>query len=740
MATALEDKVCQWLLTEAAYPLVITDAAGAIVLSNPAAQGLFGYSQEELKGLPVESLMPECFRDRHRQDRAADSCDPRKRPMNAGRLLHARHRDGSEFEAEISLNPIENGLVLVTIQELTERKRAEAALQQSEARFRSTFEQAAVGIAHVAPDGRWLRVNRKLCEILGYSREELLARTFQDITHPDDLDADLDYVRRMLAHQIDTYSMEKRYIRKDGGAIWINLTVALTRKPDGTPDYFISVVEDIRARKQAEAALSESDEKLKLFIEHAPAALAMFDRQMHYLAASHRWMEDYFLGDRDIIGRSHYEIFPEITEHWKAVHRRGLAGEIVQADEDRFERSDGTIQWLHWGVRPWRTADGAVGGIVIFTEDITERKRAEEALRESEVRYHSTLDNMLEGCQIIGFDWRYRYLNNAVALQTKQKKEALLGRSMTEVFPGIEQTPLFAELTRCMNERVAAHLENEFVFPGGSKSKSWFELSIQPVPEGVFILSIDISERKRGEAALQAMCTEMEQLMRFHVASQTVSALAHELNQPLNAVTAYAEAAQRLLRSGNPQPERLLHAVEGSAQQAQRAGRVVRELLAFMKLGEVQTEPVDLNALVRQVLDRVDADGYGGFQTRLKLLPDLACVSANRLQLKKVLVNLIENGIEAMRDAGISARSIAIAVSTHADGTMAQVTVRDSGPGIDAHTLHRIFEPFFTTKPKGLGMGLAISRAIIESHGGQLWVESEPGSGASFHFTLPFAP
>lgn len=615
MATALEDKVCQWLLTEAAYPLVITDAAGAIVLSNPAAQGLFGYSQEELKGLPVESLMPECFRDRHRQDRAADSCDPRKRPMNAGRLLHARHRDGSEFEAEISLNPIENGLVLVTIQELTERKRAEAALQQSEARFRSTFEQAAVGIAHVAPDGRWLRVNRKLCEILGYSREELLARTFQDITHPDDLDADLDYVRRMLAHQIDTYSMEKRYIRKDGSAIWINLTVALTRKPDGTPDYFISVVEDIRARKQAEAALSES-----------------------------------------------------------------------------------------------------------------------------EVRYHSTLDNMLEGCQIIGFDWRYRYLNNAVALQTKQKKEALLGRSMTEVFPGIEQTPLFAELTRCMNERVAAHLENEFVFPGGSKSKSWFELSIQPVPEGVFILSIDISERKRGEAALQAMCTEMEQLMRFHVASQTVSALAHELNQPLNAVTAYAEAAQRLLRSGNPQPERLLHAVEGSAQQAQRAGRVVRELLAFMKLGEVQTEPVDLNALVRQVLDRVDADGYGGFQTRLKLLPDLACVSANRLQLKKVLVNLIENGIEAMRDAGISARSIAIAVSTHADGTMAQVTVRDSGPGIDAHTLHRIFEPFFTTKPKGLGMGLAISRAIIESHGGQLWVESEPGSGASFHFTLPFAP
>ena len=256
----------------------------------------------------------------------------------------------------------------------------------------------------------------------------------------------------------------------------------------------------------------------------------------------------------------------------------------------------------------------------------------------------------------------------------------------------------------------------------------------------VIVSLSDITERKRNEAALQAMRAEMEQLMRFHVASQTVSALAHELHQPLNAVTSYAEAALRLLRAGNPQPERLLHAIESSTQQAQRAGQVVRELLAFMKQGEVQTEPVDLNDLVRQVLDRIDADGYGGFQTRLQLDPGLAPVTANRLQLEKVLLNLIENGVDAMRDAGISTHANTITVRTNPEGPMAQVTVRDSGPGIDPQTLHRIFDPFFTTKPKGLGMGLAISRAIIELHGGQLWVESEPASGASFHFTLPFAP
>ncbi|HZV53297.1 MAG TPA: PAS domain S-box protein [Rhodocyclaceae bacterium] len=138
------------------------------------------------------------------------------------------------------------------------------ALRSSEVRFEATFDQAAVGIALVAPDRRWLRVNRKLCTIVGYSEEELLARSFQDIIHPDDLNADLAFVQRMLAKEIDTYSMEMRYFRKDGSIVWVNVTVALTSQPDGTPDYFISAVEEISARKAAEVALRESEERLRM--------------------------------------------------------------------------------------------------------------------------------------------------------------------------------------------------------------------------------------------------------------------------------------------------------------------------------------------------------------------------------------------------------------------------------------------------------------------------------------------
>ena len=163
--------------------------------------------------------------------------------------------------------------------ELTPRNHTDNKIEESEEMFRATFEQAAVGIAHAAPDWRWLRVNRKLCDIVGYSKDELMKLTFQEITHPEDLEADLAYVKQILAAEIHTYSMEKRYIRKDGSIVWINLTVSLVWKPSGDPKYFIAVIEDITERKQVEVSLQKNEQVLRLFVEHSPAAIAMFDNK-----------------------------------------------------------------------------------------------------------------------------------------------------------------------------------------------------------------------------------------------------------------------------------------------------------------------------------------------------------------------------------------------------------------------------------------------------------------------------
>jgi PAS domain S-box-containing protein len=146
------------------------------------------------------------------------------------------------------------------------------------------------------------------------------------------------------------------------------------------------VTSDITELMEAQQALAEREEQLRLFIEHAPAALAMFDREMRYIAHSSRWIHDFRPGSQDLLGRCHYDVFPDLPQRWRDAHRRGLAGETVRAEEDRYEHEDGTVLWVHWEVRPWHTADGAVGGIVVFTEDITERKRSEEILRETDRR------------------------------------------------------------------------------------------------------------------------------------------------------------------------------------------------------------------------------------------------------------------------------------------------------------------------------------------------------------------
>ncbi len=266
----------------------------------------------------------------------------------------------------------------------------DSALEQD--LYRAVFRQAAVGIARVAPDGTWIEVNQRLCEIVGYDEQELRARTFQDITHPDDLDADMTLVKKTLTGEIDTYSMEKRYLDKAGNVVWVNLTVSLVRDHAGAPRYFISIIEDTTARKHAEQQKREADEQLRLLVEHAPTALAMFDRHMRYVVVSARWTDDYDLHGKDIIGRRLDEIASDLPLVWRTAHSRALAGEVIRTEEYRFDRKDGTVQWLRWVVRPWHTASGEIGGIIVVTEDVTDKKIAYEQLRH--LAHHDTLTGL----------------------------------------------------------------------------------------------------------------------------------------------------------------------------------------------------------------------------------------------------------------------------------------------------------------------------------------------------------
>jgi PAS domain S-box-containing protein len=359
--------------------MVMIDDGGRVVMVNRQTEMLFGYDRAELLGQPVEVLLPERFRAEHPGARAAFFARPTVRSMGGGRDLWGRRKDGTEFPVEVGLNPVQLASgwhALASIIDISSRRAAEqelrelnatlerrvaertVALRESEERFRSAFEHATIGMALVAPDGRWLQVNRSVCELVGYTEQELLATDFQSITHPDDLDADLGHVRQMLGGAILTYQMEKRYFHKQGHVVYILLSVSLVRGGNGEPLYFISQIQDITERKKAEQLAKANEALLRQFIKHSPAAIAMFDRDMRYLQCSDRWLTDYHLPGRGIIGLTHYEVFPDIPAHWKAAHRRVLAGAVEMCDEDPFRRAGDSTEWLQWECRPWLNAAG----------------------------------------------------------------------------------------------------------------------------------------------------------------------------------------------------------------------------------------------------------------------------------------------------------------------------------------------------------------------------------------------
>src|SRR5262245_30510042 len=270
------------------------------------------------------------------------------------------------------------------LQVLRESQKSVKAILDSEARFRAIFENAAVGIARVAPDGRWLEVNQRLCDILGYSREELLTKTFGDIAHSDDLETDLRMKERLLAGEIESYLREKRYYRKDGSEVWVNLNVSMLRKADGSPDYFVSLIEDISTRKWAEEKLREREERLLLatravglgvFEWDVLADRAVWENERMYEIFGHT-EADGSLSKAQLIER--YVHSDDVTSLEQALADGMKSGRPFHTVY-RIHRKDGALRWLELAASFELARDGAPIRMIGVLADITERKRVEEA-------------------------------------------------------------------------------------------------------------------------------------------------------------------------------------------------------------------------------------------------------------------------------------------------------------------------------------------------------------------------
>jgi len=348
---------------------------------------------------------------------------------------------------------------------------------------------------------------------------------------------------------------------------------------------------------------------------------------------------------------------------------------------------------------------------------------------------------MLEGCQIIGFDWKYLYLNDVAIKHSRSTKEELIGKTMMDVYPGIENTEMFQYMNLCMKERTPNQMENKFVYPDGEKK--WFTLSIEPVPEGIFILSEDITERKKLQEELNKHHEQLEELVKDRTSQLEAAnkdmesfsySVSHDLRAPLRAVSGYARMLEQdysniLDKEGN----RLLGVIQNNAK---TMGSLIDDLLALSRLGrkEIRKSLIDMTKLTKTVLQEINKITSNNAEVKInKLHP----VMADNSLMSQVMTNLLSN---AIKYSSKKEKPVVKISSEEKDGQFIY-SVSDNGAGFDMQYAQKLFGVFqrlhASHEFEGTGVGLAIVHLLIRKHGGNVWAEGEVNKGATFYFSLP---
>ena len=733
------------LLEAAPDAMVVVNQSGDIVLLNVRAEKEFGYRRDELLGQQVKTIIPKGFAERLIADGTRSTADALAQQIGTGIELNGRRKDGSEFPIEIMLSPLESAegiLVTAAIRDISVRRAAEKRLGQMEGRYRGLLEAAPDAMVVVNPGGDIVLLNVRAEKEFGYRRDELVGQQVKTIIpkgFAERLIADgTRTTAEALAQQIGT-GIELSGRRKDGSEFPIEIMLSPLESAEGI--LVTAAIRDISVRRAAEKHLGQMEGRYRGLLEAAPDAMVVVNPGGDIVLLNVQAEKQFGYRRDELVGQKVKNIIPEgFAERLVADGLRSdadaLAQQIGTGIELNGRRKDGSEFPIEIMLSPLESAEGTL--VTAAIRDISVRRAAEKHLGQMEGRYRGLLEAAPDAMVVVNRRGEIVLLNVQAERQFGYHRDELVGQKMKNIIPDGFAERLISDGLRSPEDALAQKIGTGIELIGRRKDGTEFpiELMLSPLEsaEGVLVTAAirDITTRKTAETHLIHKVEELnrsnEELGQFaYIAS-------HDLQQPLRMVASYTQLLSRRYK-GKLDAEAddfIAFAVDG----ANRMQRLIQDLLAYSRVGTKGTDLLDYSSeeALQQALINLRAPiGDSGALVTHDPLPN---VLADEMQLIQLFQNLVGNAIK-YQSPGIPVIHVSAAMNVEKKWIF---SIRDNGLGIDPQYFEKIFGMFQRLHKReefaGTGIGLAICKKIVERHGGNISVESQPGQGSTFRFTL----